>query len=179
MNTHPFRGGAPFPLLTETPPTFGRPLRIFHMLLRKFSIILSPSCFAVCGHKLSSRITIVFSRYYLVYQTSPCHIRQCSPSPLLAHPASPGIFHILVDKIVVAFSTESNGISERNKLNHWIQGRVSNTKQLCASRSKTRTKHVIYRACHRPVVRAGPGQADLKNVMGRAGPDRAGPGRGF
>ena len=30
--THPFRDGAPFLLLIETPPTFGRSLRFFHRL---------------------------------------------------------------------------------------------------------------------------------------------------
>ena len=58
---HPFRDGAPSPLLIETPPTFGRSLRFSHVLHRKGLLILSPSCFAVCGHHLSPRIAIVFS----------------------------------------------------------------------------------------------------------------------
>ena len=29
---HPFRDGAPFLLLIETPPTFGRSVRFFHIL---------------------------------------------------------------------------------------------------------------------------------------------------
>ena len=62
LTTHPFRGGAPFLLPIETPPTSGLSLRFFHVLHRKFLLILSPSCFAfVCGHHLSSRIAIVFS----------------------------------------------------------------------------------------------------------------------
>ena len=49
---HPFRDGAPLlPLLiVETPPTFGRSLRFFHILHRNCLLILSPSCFAVCGN---------------------------------------------------------------------------------------------------------------------------------
>ena len=31
LTTHPFRDGAPFLLLIETPPTFGRSLRFFHI----------------------------------------------------------------------------------------------------------------------------------------------------
>ena len=42
--------------------------------------ILSPSCFAVCGHHPSPRIATV-SPYYRVYQTSPCHIRPLSSYP--------------------------------------------------------------------------------------------------
>ena len=33
LTTHSFRDGAPFLLLTETPPTFGRSLRFFHVLI--------------------------------------------------------------------------------------------------------------------------------------------------
>ena len=32
FTTHPFRDGAPFLLLVETPPTFGRSLRSFRLL---------------------------------------------------------------------------------------------------------------------------------------------------
>ena len=48
-------------LLIETPPTFGRSLRFFHILHRNCLLILSPSCFAVCGHHLSPKIALVFS----------------------------------------------------------------------------------------------------------------------
>ena len=53
LTTHLFRDGAPFLLLIETPPTFGRSLRRFHILHGFFSLILSPSCFAACAHHLS------------------------------------------------------------------------------------------------------------------------------
>ena len=36
----------------ETPPTFGRSLRFFHKQHRNCLLILSPSCFATCGHHL-------------------------------------------------------------------------------------------------------------------------------
>ena len=45
LTTHPFRDGAPFLLLTETPPTFGRPLRFFHILHRNFFAYLIPFAF--------------------------------------------------------------------------------------------------------------------------------------
>ena len=35
LTTHPFRDGAPFALLTEASPTFGRSVRFFHILLHK------------------------------------------------------------------------------------------------------------------------------------------------
>ena len=37
LTMHHFRGGAPFPLLIETPPTFGRSLRSFRMLQKMFA----------------------------------------------------------------------------------------------------------------------------------------------
>ena len=61
LTTHPFRDGTPLLLLIETPPTFGRSLRCFHVLHGKFLLILSPSCFAVCAHHLSPRVAIVLS----------------------------------------------------------------------------------------------------------------------
>ena len=61
LTTHLFRDGAPFLLLVETPPTFGRSLRFIHIRHRNRSLILSSSCFAVCGHHLAPRIAIVFS----------------------------------------------------------------------------------------------------------------------
>ena len=63
LTTYPFRDGAPFLLLTETPPTFGRSFRGFHIPVvhRNFLLVLSPSCFAPCGHHLSPRIAIASS----------------------------------------------------------------------------------------------------------------------
>ena len=47
--THPFRDGASFLLLTETPPTFGRSLRFFHVTYFSYTFLdyLILSCFAV------------------------------------------------------------------------------------------------------------------------------------
>ena len=70
LTTHPFRDGAPFLLLIGTPPTFGRSLRFFYTLHVKILLILSLSCFAVCGHHLSHRITIVFSVLYRLPNSS-------------------------------------------------------------------------------------------------------------
>ena len=61
LTTHPFRDRALFLLVVETPPTIGRSLRFFNRLHRNLLLILSPSCFTVCGHHLSPRIAIVFS----------------------------------------------------------------------------------------------------------------------
>ena len=36
MTTHPFRDGAPFLLLIETPPTIGRSFRCFHIIHKNF-----------------------------------------------------------------------------------------------------------------------------------------------
>ena len=92
----PFRDGAPFLFLIETPPACGRSLRFFHILHRKWLLILPPSCFAVCGHHPSPRIAIVFSLLsIMVYQTLPCHIRLIS-SPPLTHPVPPCVFNILL-----------------------------------------------------------------------------------
>ena len=57
--THSFRNEAPFLLLLETPPTFGRSLRRFHIFHIFLMPILSPSCFAGRGHHLP--IAIIFS----------------------------------------------------------------------------------------------------------------------
>ena len=46
---------------TVPPPIFGRSLRFFHILRTDYLLILPPSCFAVCGHRLSPRIAVVFS----------------------------------------------------------------------------------------------------------------------
>ena len=46
-----------------------------------FLLILSPSCFAVCEHRLAPRIAIVFSLLSTVmHQASPCHIHLFSSS---------------------------------------------------------------------------------------------------
>ena len=62
---HPLRDGAflsrQFLLLIETPPTFGRSLRCFHILHRNFLLFLFPSSFAACGHHLSPRIVCSLS----------------------------------------------------------------------------------------------------------------------
>ena len=62
LTTHPFRDGAPFLLLVETPPTFGRSLRFCPYITKKKVWLSYPhSCFAVCGHHLSPKLAIVFS----------------------------------------------------------------------------------------------------------------------
>ena len=43
LTTHPFRDGAPFLLLVETPPTYGRSLRFPPMLRELFLLTFSPS----------------------------------------------------------------------------------------------------------------------------------------
>ena len=60
LTTLLLRDVARFLFLLETPSTFRRSLRFFHTLHRKILHILSPSCFAVCGHHLSLSIAIVF-----------------------------------------------------------------------------------------------------------------------
>ena len=54
------RGTFPTPS-RDTPKQLGRSRRCFHVLHRNFSVFLSPSCFAACGHHLSPKIAIVFS----------------------------------------------------------------------------------------------------------------------
>ena len=73
MTTHPFRDGAPFLLIIETPPTFGRPSRFFHISHENCLLILSLTCFAVCGHHLSPRIAIVFSLLSSLPNSSVSH----------------------------------------------------------------------------------------------------------
>ena len=53
LTRHPFREGAPFLLRIETPPTAGRSSRCFHILHGNILLVLSPSWFAACGHRLS------------------------------------------------------------------------------------------------------------------------------
>ena len=50
------RSTVPTPTPRETPPTFGRSLRFFHILHRNLLLTVSPSCFAVCSHHLSPGI---------------------------------------------------------------------------------------------------------------------------
>ena len=78
LTTHPVRDGAPFLLLKEIIPTFGRSLHRFHKLRGVFLPVLSPSCFAVCAHHLSprivsQRIVIVFSLLSKVPNSSMSH----------------------------------------------------------------------------------------------------------
>ena len=60
-----------------------------------FAYILSPFCFAVCSHRLSPRIAIVFSLLSSPPSSSMSH-PSISSSPLLVHPVPPCIFHILL-----------------------------------------------------------------------------------
>ena len=105
--THPFRHTAPFLLLIETPPTFGRSLCFFHILHRNSLLILSPSCFAVCSHHLSPKKAIVF-RYSLSYQTLPCHTRPISLSSLLTHPVPPFTFSHYVRPTLYCYATRAH-----------------------------------------------------------------------
>ena len=68
LTTHPFPDGASFLLLIETPPTFGRSLRfsICYMETLCLSYLLSVSPSVATIYLVGS-----FSRYHLVYQTSP------------------------------------------------------------------------------------------------------------
>ena len=72
---HPIRDGASSLLLIETPPTFGRSLRCFHILRDLFCFtILSPSYLAACGHHLSLRIAIVFFATIYMQSTKLLHV---------------------------------------------------------------------------------------------------------
>ena len=95
LTTHPFRDGAPIQLLIETPPTFGRSVRLFPILHRNCLLITSPSCFAVCGHHLSPRMAIVFSLLSSIPNSSMSHTSNSSTPPL-THPVPPCVFHILL-----------------------------------------------------------------------------------
>ena len=55
LTMRPFRDGAPFLLLIETPPTY---ICYIESVCESYR---SPSWFVVCGHHLSPRIAIVFS----------------------------------------------------------------------------------------------------------------------
>ena len=74
LATRPFGAGGPFLFLIETPPTFGCSLRFSHILHRNCLLILSPSCFAVCGHHLSPRTAIVFSLLSSLPNSSMSHL---------------------------------------------------------------------------------------------------------
>ena len=94
LTTHPFRGGASFIPLIETLPTFRSSLRFFRLLRRKYLLIFSPSCFAVCGHHLSHRIAIVFSLLSSVPNFSMSH-SSIFVIPPPTHPVPPCVFHLL------------------------------------------------------------------------------------
>ena len=68
-----FDHAAPFLFLIETPPTFGRSVRFFHILHRICLLILSPPSFTVCGYHLSPRIAIVFSQLSSLPNSSTSH----------------------------------------------------------------------------------------------------------
>ena len=95
LTTHPFRNGAPFLILIETPPTYERSLRSFHVLHRNCLRVLSASCFAACGHHLSPRIAVVFPLLSSL-QNSSTYVRLTSSPPPLTHPVTPYIFHMLL-----------------------------------------------------------------------------------
>ena len=65
LTTHPFRDGAPFPLLRKTPPSCGRsvPTCRPHIAFSSTSYLISFIFLAVCGHPLSPRIATVFLLY--------------------------------------------------------------------------------------------------------------------
>ena len=67
------RNTVPTPI-KETPATFGRSLRFFHILHRNCLLILSPSCSAVFGHHLSPSIAIVFSPLFRLPNSSISHM---------------------------------------------------------------------------------------------------------
>ena len=89
------RDRAPFLFFIETPPTFGRSFRCFHVLHKmvclSYPLTVLPS---VATIYLLGRRSL--SRYSLVYQTLLCHIGLLCSSPLLTHPVPPCIFHIIL-----------------------------------------------------------------------------------
>ena len=78
----------------------------FHILHRNFSLILSPSCFIVCGHHLFPRIAIVFSLLSSLPDL-PCHIRQISSS-LLTHPVPQITFSYYVSPTLYCCATRAH-----------------------------------------------------------------------
>ena len=91
LTTHPFRCGAPFLLLNETPPTFGRSSRFFQIFHRTFCLSyplsVSPSVAIIY---LPPRIAIVFSLLYLCQTFRMPH----SSMFLFPFPQSVHLFHI-------------------------------------------------------------------------------------
>ena len=93
LTTHPSRDAALFLLPIETPPTFGSSLRFLHILHKNCLLMLSPSCFAVCGHHLSPRIAIVFSLLSSLPNSSMSHTSNCLISSSNAFRSSLYISH--------------------------------------------------------------------------------------
>ena len=97
LTTHSFRDGAPFistpNSLIDTPPTFRRSLRFFHVLHGNCLFILSPSCFAVRGYHIFLRIAIVFSLLSSLPKTSTSHTFDSLISSSNASPSSLYISH--------------------------------------------------------------------------------------
>ena len=86
LTTHPFRDGARFLLVIETPPTCGRSARFSNMLHYKFLAWLGPSPVWpwVAAVYLLRKLVIVFSLFTInrCAKLSPCHTRifsSCSP----------------------------------------------------------------------------------------------------
>ena len=74
LTTYPFRDGAPFLLIIETPRTFlGAHLRFFPHVKQNM-LTFSISCFAFCAHHLSPGIAIVFSLLSTWYRIKFLHI---------------------------------------------------------------------------------------------------------
>ena len=60
-----------------------------------------------------------------------------------------------------------------NKGSKNIRNKETNCETICVGiRLRSAFSRVLARACHRPMVRAEPGRADVKLVIGRAGPGR-------
>ena len=76
LTTHLFRGVASTLLLIKTLPTCGRSSHAFSMYYTETFCCLSypPCCFADCGHHVSPRIVIVFSRLSSVPNFSMPHL---------------------------------------------------------------------------------------------------------
>ena len=67
--TNALRDGAPFLLLIETPPTFGRSERFFDILHENQMFTLSHFSLAVCGHHLSPRGGDSWHMYHILLRT--------------------------------------------------------------------------------------------------------------
>ena len=87
LTTHLFRDGAPFLLLVETPPTFGRSVRVFCILHRSFCLcfLLPPSRSvemtggAERGGACVARLTSLI-RLPGPYTKRQGHSKRCSPA---------------------------------------------------------------------------------------------------